>query len=139
MGIVGKGCAVIGIIGVGIFLLLVLIGTMVPRQTVDRAALLRERAEFKSRADASGPLGNRLLDCAARQVSARTVETSYLIWINERGDLTTADDRDDAARDTIGALQNCGGSVAMLTREMKADDENLIFKGLAIAMLQANR
>lgn len=132
---VGYGCAwlVIGFIGLSILL---------PGKSASvpsTESLQQQRLDFKTRMRATGTLNIPVLNCAAKRVSDRTVETTYLIWINERGDLTTRANRDDAALDSINAIEACGGNLAALAREMKADGENLIHKGLAMAMLEEGR
>jgi len=105
----------------------------------DHAALQQQREDFKTRIGKAGGLHIPALDCAARRVSARTVETMYLIWINERGDLTSAADRDDASLDAINAIEACGASMTALAAELQDDDQDLVPKGLAMAMLLAGR
>ncbi len=78
------------------------------------------------------------LACAATRVSELSVRTLYLVWVNQRSDLTTEKQRDDAMADLGRSIIGCGGNVA-------ADDEAAHRRGLDLgqaaseAMLQAGR
>lgn len=105
----------------------------------EQAQFAREKSEFKARMASMHFQSNPTILCAAKRVSDETVRTTYLLWIHERADLTTKHQRDNASFDTVTSIEACGGSMSALVHEMQNDNDNLVFKGLAAAMLEAGR
>lgn len=130
------------LISVGLAIaLLTVIGLLSPKGTNSPAKpehIAQQREEMKQRMAATAFKSPPILECAAQRVGVDTVETTYLVWINKRGDLTTKSQRDSASLDSINSIQACGGDMTALIREMEESGDT-VNKGLALAMLQANR
>lgn len=128
----GYGC--LGLIA--LFLIIALIG---PAEHEDnRSQFAAEKAAMLAKIETEGGVDQPVLSCAASKVSSATAETVYLLWLHQRGDLTTEAQRNSAASDTISSIESCGGNMGALVREMKASDD-AVFKGFVLALLEAGR
>lgn len=101
----------------------------------DRSALIAERVAFKNR---TASFDIEKFECPARTVSDQTVETSLLLWVNDRADLTTQDDLKAASDDFVNAFVSCGASEAQITNELSRSDD-IMMKGLVMAVLKQGR
>lgn len=101
----------------------------------DRAALIAERVAFRDRT-ASFDIAK--FDCPAQNVSDQTVETSLLLWVNDRSDMTTQDDLKAASDDFVDSFVACGASEAQVANELKQSDDAMM-QGLVMAVLQRGR
>lgn len=104
----------------------------------DAAELAAGRQVIRDRLAVTGPVTNKTLLCAARRVSDATAEASLLAFINERGDLNTPQQREAASRETVSAIEACGGNIQALAADLAShgDDVPYLF---AVAVLQVGR
>ncbi len=104
----------------------------------DQLAFERQRAERRQALIDARTMPPPALACAASRASRATVQTLYLVWINQRSDLATTADRDSAAADLDRALAGCGGDRAALEDGAHRDGLDLE-QAAALAMLQKGR
>ena len=78
------------------------------------------------------------LDCVAKRAGADTVETLYRIWIDQRRDLATQADQDDADADVARQVGTCGGTYSALEAQAHRQGVELD-QAVAQAMLRRNR
>jgi hypothetical protein len=125
--------AAIGVIGLAATLAACSKGPSNP--AADRASLIAERVAFRDR---TASFANDKFTCPAKAVSDQTVETSLLLWVNERSDLTTRDDLKAASDDFVNAFVSCGTTEAQVINELSESDDTMM-KGLVMAVLQQGR
>lgn len=101
----------------------------------DRARLIAERVAFKDR---TAGFDIEKFDCPARTVSDQTVETSLLLWVNERSDMTTQDELKVASDDFVDAFVACGASEAQIASELGQSDDAMM-QSSVMAVLQKGR
>ena len=78
------------------------------------------------------------LDCVAQRADRGTAETLYRVWIDQRRDLATPADQDDADADVARSIGACGGNSGAL--EAQAHRQGMeLNQALARAMLRAGR
>ncbi len=104
----------------------------------DQLAFERQRAVQRQTLLASKSVQPPALSCAATRVSEATVQTLYLVWINQRSDLTTADDRDRASEDLNGSIAACGAEQTAVEDDAHRRGIDL-GRAAALALLQAGR
>lgn len=102
---------------------------------VDRSTLIAERVAFRDR---TASFNIDKFDCPAKTVSDRTVETSLLLWVNDRSDMATQDDLKAASDDFVAAFVACGASEAQIASELRQSDDAMM-QGLVMAVLQQGR
>lgn len=107
--------------------------------TAREADFAAQKASMKAKIDASPGPYNATLDCAAKRVSDNTARTQYLLFLYNRPDLTTEAGRTNASHDWIDSIDACGGDMTALANEMGQDDDDLIMKGLVIALIRQGR
>ena len=78
------------------------------------------------------------LDCVARRAAAGTVETLYRVWIDQRRDLATQADQDDADADVTRQIGACGGTADAMEAQAHRQGVELD-QAVAEAMLRENR
>ena len=78
------------------------------------------------------------LDCVAKRAGAGTVETLYRVWIDQRRDLATQADQDDADADVTRQVGACGGTYGALEAQAHRQGVELN-QAVAEAMLRENR
>ncbi len=78
------------------------------------------------------------LDCVAKRAGAGTVETLYRVWIDQRRDLATQTDQDDADGDVTRQIGACGGDAGALEAQAHRRGVELD-QAVAEAMLRAGR
>lgn len=105
--------------------------------TDERPALIAQRQAMLDKASATG-FDIEKLKCPARTVSDETVETTLLLFVNERPDLVDQSRLRASSDDAITAFETCGANMDQIVNEMQRSDEAL-FQGLSVAMLQAGR
>ena len=95
---------------------------------------------MKANMEASGLSLPEPVLCAAREVSDQTVETTYRVFLYERGDLTTDAERQAASEDVLGTYENtCGGDIIAMANSLQRDDSDTVHKGFVLAMLKEGR
>lgn len=78
------------------------------------------------------------LDCAATHLSRESVLTLYVVWINNRTDLRTGDDRGAAAADLQAAITACHASPQTVEDEAHKNGQELEVAAVS-SLLKAGR
>ncbi len=78
------------------------------------------------------------LDCVVKRAGASTVETLYRVWIDQRRDLATQADQDDADADVTRQVGACGDTYSALEAQAHRQGVELN-QAVAQEMLRANR
>jgi len=127
----------------GTFALLAVILALTKLQSAHPGLDPRDQLAFEKQVELQRPQARAAhtlteLDCAATHASRATVRTFYLVHVNNRPDLSNADDRDAASADLAQAIVACGAKPQTVEDQAHQSGVDLEVAA-ATSMLKAGR
>lgn len=101
----------------------------------ERAALIAQRQEFANR---TSEFNIAKFDCPAERASDQLVETSLLLWVNERPDLVERSELENISNQFVDVFVQCGASESQVANELATSDDTMM-QGFVMAVLKKGR